>query len=40
MGKRDEALHDGGGISRPTLRNNFLNVGSSSCQCPTDSSNC
>ena len=39
MGKCDEALH-GVGVSGPALRNDFLNVGSSSCQYPTDSFNC
>ena len=39
MGKRDEALL-GVWVYGPALPNNFLNVGSSSCQYPTDSCNC
>ena len=44
------ALHGGGGslgqrymvvgVSGPALRNDFYNVGLSSCQYPTDGSNC
>ena len=40
MGKCDEALHGSGRVSGPALGNDFFNVGSSSCQYPTDSSNC
>ena len=40
MSKRDKVSHGGGGVSEPALRNDFLNVGSSSWQYPTDSSNC
>ena len=40
MGKCDEALHGGAGVSGPVLRNDFFNVGLSSCQYPTVSCNC
>ena len=36
MGKRDKALRVGGGVSGIALRNDFFNVGSSSCQYLTD----
>ena len=40
MDKRDEALHGGGGVSGPALCKKNFNVGLSSCQYLTDSSNC
>ena len=40
IGKCDKTLHGAGGVSGPALCNDFQNVGSSSCQYPTDSSNC